>query len=498
MTVSPTQELAYGKRRALNEMHSIFGCQWLNGMLPQIRFVPGASGEEASYRPGAEDWAVTPAISGPTPLRTSGITQPPIMGLCVHDIFLKFTEAERSTHIDSFLTFSRALRRFHRWLLSERDPWGEGLALCLHPWETGTDNSPAFDPSVEATRRYTEASDLPVHLFGRADKTHVPAEHRPTDRDYVAYFGLLALFKKHGYQQHRIIDESPFLLQDVLFNSLLAASLRAHSQLLLGLADLTSGDRLRRADNLQLRDEAAESLDMYKRVANAIRGKLWDENQGFFHSFDSRKNKLLPTPTVSGFVPLLSGIASDPQASMLIERLAAPDLFWTDFPIPSTALNSPAFNPLRYWSGPSWPVTNWLVVRGLEECENKEGHKLAGALRDSTLRMVEEGIDPDEVRDAAMRLMEANSVGEDFTTPSQRQYQHGWLWDSAIVAASWPLVDKKPAVSNSEMKPESASKPGFWEYYHPGTGAPLGAASMTWTASLYLELRHMVNSKAEI
>src|SRR5687768_7188023 len=103
MTAPPTQELAYGKRRALNEMHSIFVCQWSNGMLPQIRFVPGPSGEEGSYRPGPDDWGVTPTISGPTRLRTSGITQPPIMGLCVHDIFLKFTEAERSAHIDSFL-----------------------------------------------------------------------------------------------------------------------------------------------------------------------------------------------------------------------------------------------------------------------------------------------------------------------------------------------------------------------------------------------------------
>jgi hypothetical protein len=72
---------------------------------------------------------------------------------------------------------------------------------------------------------------LSVDLFGRADKTHVPAEHRPTNRDYLAYFGLLALFRKHGYRQQDIVEESPFLLQDVLFNGLLAASLSAHSML---------------------------------------------------------------------------------------------------------------------------------------------------------------------------------------------------------------------------------------------------------------------------
>lgn len=85
-----------------------------------------------------------------------------------------------------------------------------------------------------------------------------------------------------------------------------------------------------------------------------------------------------------------------------------------------------------------------------------------------------------------MGVMEQNSVGDEFTTPSTRQYEHGWLWDSAIVAASWPLVSTRPA----PHKPLEGD-PGFWEYYQPHTGEPLGAANMTWTASLYLEMENM-------
>ncbi len=70
-------ESSYGTLRAINELRAIFSCQWANGMLPQIRFMEGQHG----YRPDADDWGVTEAISGPTALRTSGITQPPIMGL---------------------------------------------------------------------------------------------------------------------------------------------------------------------------------------------------------------------------------------------------------------------------------------------------------------------------------------------------------------------------------------------------------------------------------
>ena len=103
--------------------------------------------------------------------------------------------------------------------------------------------------------------------------------------------------------------------------------------------------------------------------------------------------------------------------------------------------------------------------------------------------MVEEGVDADDARQAAIRVMAANSVGEEFTTPSRRQYRHGWLWDSAITAISWPLVSAKPDVST--VAGSEKDKPGFWEYYHPYTGEPLGASRMTWTASLYLELLHM-------
>lgn len=489
MTHTPetTDRLPYGKRRALNEMRSMFACQWANGMLPQIRFVPGPKVEgEGSYRPGPDDWGGTPHISGPTPLRTSGITQPPIVGLCLYDIFLKFTEAERSQNLADFLAFDIGLQRFHTWLLSERDPEHESLALCLHPWETGTDNSPAFDPLIEATRHYAETSGLSVHLRDRADTMYVRGEHRPTERDYFAYYALLALFKKHDYRQPDIIEESPFLLQDVLFNSLLAASLLAQSKLRAALAEIVGESGEQHADHRALLAGAEESQDMYERVAGAIHRNLWQGEDGFFYGFDARENRPLRTATVSGFVPLLSGVASTAQAVRLIERLTDPASFWTPVPIPSTSLSSPHFDPLRYWSGPSWPVTNWLVVRGLRERSDIGASALAETLRLSTLRMIAQGRDAEEVRNVAIELMEANSVGEDFTTPSRRQYQHGWLWDSAIAAASWPLVQEKPDVATGGV-----SSPGFWEYYQPHTGEPLGASRMTWTASLYLELLHM-------
>jgi hypothetical protein len=476
------QNDGYGARRAINELLAIFSCQWRNGMLPQIRFVPGQRG----YRPDADDWGVPSDVSGPTALRTSGITQPPIIGLCAYEVFLKFNEGQRIAHLGDFLAIVDGLDRYHDWLFRERDPWGEHLVLCLHPWETGTDNSPAFDPLVESTRTFIEAAGVSVETFGRADTVHVRQEHRPTDRDYFAYFGLVALFKKHNYDQHAIIEQSPFLLQDVLFNSLLAVSLRALASLQEALADIADGPR-----PTKLRERAALNIEKASAVSGAIRDKLWHEGDGFFYAYDRRAGQPLTTPTVSGFVPLMDNIASAEQAARLIARLSDRAEFWTPVPLPSTSPRSASFNPLRYWSGPSWPVTNWLVMRGLM----RHAPQLAEQLRLSTINMICEGVGQEPARRSAVQVMERNSVGEQFTTPSTRQYQHAWLWDSAIVAVSWPLVHTKSSLSSLSPSPADAppdadhpDKPGFWEYYHPYTGEPLGARPMTWTASLLLEL----------
>lgn len=467
-------EPSYGASRAVRELSAIFGGQWANGMLPQIRFVPGEEG----YRPAAADWGVTPEISGPTAEHTSGITQPPIMGLCALEAYRKLTAAEKDAFAPNFIAICEGLEKYHAWLLTERDPWGENLVVCLHPWETGTDNSPAFDPLMDGTRLYVQSHGISVESFGRADTAHVSAEHRPTDRDYYAYFGLMSLFKAREYDQAAIIGESPFLLQDVLFNALFAVSLDS----LASLWEEIGAEEAGKGAGGSFGVRAARNRERSEAVAGAMRAKLWHEEDGLFYSYDCRGNRLLRTPTVSSLVPLMGGIAQGEQARRLLVHLSNPAEFWTFFPVPSTSVASPEFNPLRYWSGPSWPVTNWLVLKGL--LDHDEGR--AQHLRESTLRMVAEEADMDTARHAAMSVLEMNSIGEAYTTPSRRQYAHAWLWDSAIVAASWPLVKEKPVPYSP-----APGLPRFWEYYEPVTGEPLGAPLMSWTASLFLELDAM-------
>ena len=462
----------YGLRRAINELKSIIACKWSDGMLPQIRFVPGAGG----YRPDADDWGVTEAISGPTRYRTSGITQPPIVGYCAYRVYERASVEDRARYGADFLAVCQALNDYHDWLLRERDPHNEGLVLCLHPWETGTDNSPAFDTLIELTRAFIEESGLNGETIGRADTLHVNPSHRPTERDYYAYFGLIALFKKHAYRQGGIVAESPFLLQDVLFNTLFAASLMSTSLLQLSLAS-HDGFSLEVASDMERR--AFRSKRRAEKTVEAIRRKLWHDADGLFYSYDLRGERLLATPTVSSLTPLLSGVATGEQARRLIAHLENPNSFATPYPVPSTPAVSIAFSPTRYWSGPSWPVTNWLLIEGLRDHNPARAEKLGRA----TLKMIAEGVSSNAARERAAWVLERNSHAEEFTTPSGAQYAHGWLWDSAIVAMSWPFVIHKP-----DRAQTFSTTPGFWEYYEPFTGEPLGAQAMSWTASLFLEL----------
>ena len=460
----------YGIRHALNELAAIFEAQWSNGLLPQIRFVPGQTG----YRPDAADWGVTPDIAGQSRVTTSGITQPPVMGRCAERVFRRLADPTPYRH--EFLALVDGVERFHDFLLTERDPFDEGVVVCLHPWETGTDNSPAFEPLLQATRRFLYERHIPIDTFGRADTVHVRAEHRPTARDYVAYFGLLALFKQYRYDQARIAANSPFLLQDVLFNATLADSLAA-------MADLED-ELARLADNpteaASLHERAGQNRERRDRLAEAMRSRLWSEADGLFYARDARRGELLPVPTVSSFMPLLSGVATPDQARRLLDHLRDPAEFAAPFPVPSTALNHPAFDPYRYWAGPSWPVPNWFLARALQDHDPA----LAEHLRQRTLTMIAEGEgDPERWRVRAEQTMQLNSVGGRTTTPSRGQYQHAWLWDSAIAAVGWAHIDRQP----DPLDPDSDG-PLFWEYYHPQTGDPLGAKLMTWTAAVYLDL----------
>jgi glycogen debranching enzyme len=148
-----------------------------------------------------------------------------------------------------------------------------------------------------------------------------------------------------------------FLVDDVLVNVLYADGLRALAR----LHARSGGDGAR----WQARAERTEAA-----LLAHCRG-----DDGFFYGVDRRGGgrRLLRVRTVAGLTALLLPGLDAAAAAPLLRDLTAPDRFWPAFPVPSVAMDEPAFTPVaaRYgagpllWRGPAWVNLNWLLVRAL-------------------------------------------------------------------------------------------------------------------------------------
>jgi hypothetical protein len=497
--------LTYGEKRAVNEVLSILESQWRNGMLPHIRFVGGRGG----YSPDAGEWGVPREVSGNACLATSGITQPPLLGYSLGKM------VEKARNVEAMLrevdrVYAR-VNEYHAFLLRERDPDGEGLVSVVHPWETGTDDSPCLDEPISRTRAFLEERGVEQRIKKRKDTNTVSREYRPTASHYDCFGRLIGFFREMKYDQTRILRESPFVVQDVLFNAIFAASAKSLSV----LAGELSGRHRGTPKEAYYREEKERNATMHERIRAAIRTKLYDEKSGLFYSFDVAAGKHLRVDTIHSVSPLFGECATEEQAGKIQERLRCEEEFLTETVIPTVSRKMPQFDPLRYWRGPVWPVTNWLVHEGLKKYDGKK----AEALRQSTIRTIEQNRKTSGERflSLAASLMMYNSYRDRFTTPSRAQYQHGWLWDSCLAAVGWVHVPEEPAgrkfwdaVARRYVSLQEKAGPGnaqrdiaeerdcvlFSEYFVPiaargyPAGAPIGAPLMTWTASLYLDLKH--------
>jgi hypothetical protein len=197
------------------------------------------------------------------------------------------------------------------WLTANRDLEGDGLLWIVQPDESGLDASPKFDP-----------------VWG----------WRANGR--LGFPFLVARNRRLGFDARRVRDRGGPVLCEVLVNTLWSLSLQA-----LGRPSATA----------------------------ALVERLWDEDSGLFLDEAQPGARRPGIATVAALAPLALPDLPEAIGRRLVEQhLLSPEEFLTPVAPPSVAVSAPGYEPgggrgpiRRYWRGPTWVNTAWLVWLGM-------------------------------------------------------------------------------------------------------------------------------------
>ncbi len=234
---------------------------------------------------------------------TSRITQPPLIARAALDVYKKSRNKAFLAAIFPKLQF------YHRWLEEKRE---EGSVLkVVDSDESGEDNSVLWDDEYV----------LPIHLtYIRWLTTYVPL-----------YPQLAAI-------------------RSVKSTAIYADALECMAEIakVLGKRELSS------------------YYGKKNKLVVAAMAKIFRHEDGLYYSLTHRNRHIL-YKTNSIFSPMFAGMLSKKEAKELVEgHLLNRKEFWTEYPVPTVAIDEPKFSARGYWRGPMWININWLVYRGLQ------------------------------------------------------------------------------------------------------------------------------------
>lgn len=290
---------------AKKEILSLFSKQFDNGLIPHMIYWDKS-------RPTA-----FPVINWGKE-DTSSITQPPMIAYVVWTIYQK----------DQDKSFVKKvypnLYHFYRYLLTERDPHEKHLIGIMNPDESGEDNSPRFDLPLDLP---------PVQTLKDNTKRRLKLVAQNIECKFDAPFCM----------------RNFFWVKDVPFNSIMVANLRL-------LAKLT--EKLGNDGDADYFTKEADAISL------AMRRLMLDDD--IFYSTYGEAYEKIKVKTWAIFTPLFAKILSQEEAEKLVSNhLLNKNEFWTNFPIPTTSLDEPAFDPQGFWRGPTWIAINWFIYKGL-------------------------------------------------------------------------------------------------------------------------------------
>lgn len=324
--------LPFDEVRAWQEVTTLLEGQWDNGMIPHVVFHQDSD----KYFPGPDIWG------GYHQPKTTSISQPPVLGSVVKILHEKCKDRDLVARVEK--TVVEALLDYHVWWYRDRDPENTGLVVSYHPWESGMDNSPAWDGPMAAVPAVTWE-------YQRRDTGHIDPSERPHKSQYDRFLYLIDFFKAKNFGAQEIYQGCPYQVQDVSIVSILHRATK---------------DLLALCDILEMSDDRTVFLGNRLTVTENAICALWSEKTQFFHSRNRLTGELLLERTNAGFLPLFANLAS-PSQVVKLGPYAKQWLDSSEYGMASTHPDEAGYEPQRYWRGPVWLHINWMIWEGLKD-----------------------------------------------------------------------------------------------------------------------------------
>ncbi len=337
----------FNLKYALDEITTLLRGQWKDGMIPHILF----HDLKTNYYPNHSVWNCGNKI------HSSGITQPPVLAIILKKILDK-NKNKLSDKIKIKLIIQK-LKKYHEWLIKYRDPKKTGLVSILHPWESGYDNSPLWDYSMNEVKVEKKLK------YKRGDNKVINPEYRPLDADYDRYVTIKNHLKKNKYDPKKLYNKSMFNVVDVGFNSIF---LRANKDLL----------ELLKSFNLE-HDKLKKFI---LKSENQIE-KLYDVKKEVFVNYDIKNKKKISVPSITNYFILFANLKNKIINKKIIKNLKKHNET-KRYIFSSIKPNHKKFEEKRYWRGPVWINCNWIIYQGLK---NKD-EKFANKIKEKTINLI--------------------------------------------------------------------------------------------------------------
>ncbi|MCH2169022.1 MAG: hypothetical protein MK107_14990 [Oceanicola sp.] len=199
-------------------------------------------------------------------------------------------------------------------------------------------------------------------FYAARDRTVTPLPWKniaPPFTDYDPYVWLLQIGRDANWDDSAIADNTPFKVADPL---MIFITLRAVRDLLV-LSEAFNQDATQLAEYIPVLEAGAESL--------------WNPKIQAYDSRDVETGEFAGSLSCGSYLCWYAGVHRPEMRAQLQNALAG-----TKYPVASYDTHGEAFDPHRYWRGPTWPCVNLLIGVGSADLDLPEEAKLRAGIRE--------------------------------------------------------------------------------------------------------------------